>query len=80
MTFHSVGKFIIPTDQFLHGSSCRRQVAAPYNVEWLRKLVIRGTQYPGACEAWGEIPKKNGGYKSYDGKIILKWRFEWEKH
>ena len=33
------------------------QVAAPYNVEWLRKLVIRGPNYPGAYEA-RKNPKK----------------------
>ncbi|CAL1143312.1 unnamed protein product, partial [Cladocopium goreaui] len=35
------------------------EVAAPYNVEWLRKLVIRGTQYPGACEV--HKPNPDGG-------------------
>ena len=78
----SVGKF--STSQ-LTSSSSRVELSEPGRCT-LQRGVVAEVGDPWRTLSWslrgdfGEIPKKNGGYKSYNGKIMLKWRFEWEKH
>lgn len=46
------------------------EVATTYNQKWLRQLVLRGSQYPGANEV--HIPKENGGKVIWNLKSVKK--------